>query len=77
MAESPDLSSTPSHESPAQRQARLRRERRQQKVVSGGKDRLQAIASLSGRTVAQLDEGAFSSFPIRFFAQDFGCNHLV
>ncbi|KAI9684844.1 MAG: hypothetical protein M1822_005492 [Bathelium mastoideum] len=45
-------------ESPAQRQARLRRERRQQKVTSGGKDRLQAIASLSGRTVAQMDEAA-------------------
>ncbi|KAL9089077.1 MAG: hypothetical protein Q9165_005890 [Trypethelium subeluteriae] len=58
MADSAGASSSASDESPAQRQARLRRERRQQKVTSGGKDRLQAIASLSGRTVAQMDEAA-------------------
>ena len=58
MADSPGASPIASDESPAQRQARLRRERRQQKVTSGGKDRLHAIASLSGRTVAQMDEGA-------------------
>ena len=61
MADSPGASSAPTDESPAQRQARLRRERRQQKVTSGGKDRLQAIASLSGRTTAQLDEGRLHS----------------
>lgn len=63
MADSPNDGSAASDESPAQRQARLRRERRQQKVQTGGKDRLQAIASLSGRTMAQMDEGttAFSN----------------
>jgi GET complex subunit GET2 len=60
MADSPEGSSQASDESPAQRQARMRRERRQQKVTSGGKDRLQAIASLSGRTVQQMDEGTVS-----------------
>ncbi|KAF2236665.1 hypothetical protein EV356DRAFT_512871 [Viridothelium virens] len=58
MADSSDVNTSASDESPAQRQARLRRERRQQKVTSGGKDRLQAIASLSGRTVAQMDEAS-------------------
>lgn len=37
-------------ESPAQRQARLRRERREAKIKAGGTDRLDKITKLSGRT---------------------------
>ena len=37
-------------ESPAQRQARLRRERREAKIKAGGTDRLDKITQLSGRT---------------------------
>ncbi|KAI9712858.1 MAG: hypothetical protein M1820_001480 [Bogoriella megaspora] len=63
MSDATDEAAAPLDESPAQRQARLRRERRQAKVASGGKDRLQAIASLSGRTMAQLDEAAAAANP--------------
>jgi hypothetical protein len=38
-------------ESPAQRQARLRREKREKKILSGGNDRLAKITGLSGRTM--------------------------
>jgi len=41
--------STPD-ESPAQRAARLRRERREAKIKEGGSARLDKITSLSGRT---------------------------
>lgn len=41
--------STP-EESPAQRAARLRRERREAKIKEGGSARLEKITSLSGRT---------------------------
>jgi hypothetical protein len=41
--------STP-EESPAQRAARLRRERREAKIKEGGSARLDKITSLSGRT---------------------------
>lgn len=37
-------------ESPAQRAARLRRERREAKIKDGGSARLDKITSLSGRT---------------------------
>lgn len=37
-------------ESPAQRAARLRRERREAKIKEGGASRLDKITSLSGRT---------------------------
>lgn len=39
-----------SEESPAQRSARLRRERREAKIKGGGSARLDKITSLSGRT---------------------------
>lgn len=39
-----------SEESPAQRAARLRRERREAKIREGGAARLDKITSLSGRT---------------------------
>lgn len=39
-------------ESPAQRAARLRRERREAKIRDGGSARLEKITSLSGRTAA-------------------------
>lgn len=41
---------TMSEESPAQRSARLRRERREAKIKEGGSARLDKITSLSGRT---------------------------
>ena len=49
MADSP-VSTTGSSptESPAQLQARLRRERRAAKITAGGASRLQAISSLQG-----------------------------
>lgn len=50
----PLKSSTPAmstpEESPAQRAARLRRERREAKIKEGGSARLDKITSLSGRT---------------------------
>lgn len=39
-------------ESPAQKAARLRRERREAKIKAGGSARLDKITSLSGRTPA-------------------------
>lgn len=39
-------------ESPAQRAARLRRERREAKIRDGGSARLEKITNLSGRTAA-------------------------
>lgn len=41
--------SVPSDESPAQKQARLRRERRDAKIKAGGSARLDKITQLSGR----------------------------
>lgn len=41
--------SIPSDESPAQKQARLRRERREAKIKAGGSSRLDKISQLSGR----------------------------
>ncbi|KAE8133425.1 hypothetical protein BDV38DRAFT_258457 [Aspergillus pseudotamarii] len=43
-------------ESPAQRAARLRRERREAKIKEGGAARLDKITSLSGRTPASMRE---------------------
>jgi GET complex subunit GET2 len=37
-------------ESPAQRQARIRREKREAKIKAGGSERLDKITKLSGRT---------------------------
>lgn len=42
-------SSTGSEESPAQRQARLRRERREAKIKADGSSRLEKITQVSGR----------------------------
>lgn len=44
-----DATTDPAGESPAQKQARLRRERRNAKLQAGGSDRLNKITSLSGR----------------------------
>lgn len=46
---------TPEGESPAQRQARLRRERRQAKIAAGGTDRLNKIMGVSGRSIPESD----------------------
>ncbi|KAB8074116.1 hypothetical protein BDV29DRAFT_174228 [Aspergillus leporis] len=48
-------------ESPAQRAARLRRERREAKIKEGGTARLDKITSLSGRTPASMHEDASPS----------------
>ncbi|KAJ5482749.1 hypothetical protein N7539_006195 [Penicillium diatomitis] len=52
--------STP-EESPAQRAARLRRERREAKIKEGGSARLDKITSLSGRTPQSVREEASPS----------------
>jgi GET complex subunit GET2 len=44
----PNMSET--EESPAQRQARIRREKREAKIKAGGSERLDKITKLSGRT---------------------------
>jgi hypothetical protein len=44
-----EASAPPEGETPSQRQARLRRERRQAKIATGGTDRLAAITGASGR----------------------------
>lgn len=46
---SPASSDIPEDETPTQKQARLRRERRAAKLASGGSDRLQKIMNVSGR----------------------------
>ncbi|KAK9583230.1 hypothetical protein V6Z92_007385 [Aspergillus fumigatus] len=53
------MSST--EESPAQRAARLRRERREAKIREGGAARLDKITSLSGRTPQSAHEESFSA----------------
>ncbi|KAK7518778.1 hypothetical protein IWZ03DRAFT_405562 [Phyllosticta citriasiana] len=50
-------------ESPAQRQARLRRERRQAKINSQGASRLEAITSLSGRPAPAPEEPSSDPSP--------------
>ena len=63
MAENtaPDtMSAAPTEESQAQKAARLRREKRNAKILNGGSDRLNKITSLSGRP-APMDEGALSA----------------
>jgi GET complex subunit GET2 len=39
-------------ESPGQRQARLRREKREKKILEGGSARLEKITGVSGRSIA-------------------------
>ena len=46
---SPVPSPVPAEETPTQKQARLRRERREAKIMAGGSARLDKITSLSGR----------------------------
>ncbi|TID24531.1 Dicer-like protein 2 [Venturia nashicola] len=48
----------PEGETPNQRQARLRRERRNAKIAAGGSSRLEAITQLSGRQHAAQKEAA-------------------
>lgn len=57
-----------SEESPAQKAARLRRERREARTRDDGVSRLDKIASLSGRTPASGTYRLFpsASSPIRF-----------
>jgi hypothetical protein len=50
IAEFHSLNMSSTEESPAQRAARLRRERREAKIREGGAARLDKITSLSGRT---------------------------
>ena len=46
-----DVQASSNEESPAQKQARLRRERREAKIKAGGSARLEKITNLSGRPV--------------------------
>lgn len=55
MSESGDTS-----ESTAQRDARLRRERRNAKIAAGGSERLNKITNMSGRPAA-AEAGAYTS----------------
>lgn len=48
-----DTPAEDAHESPAQRQARLRRERRNAKLQAGGSERLNKITSLNGRPATE------------------------
>ena len=51
MAETPDPDfSVPVEETPSQRQARIRRQKREAKVTSNADERLDKITRLSGRT---------------------------
>lgn len=51
MADTPDPEiSVPAEETPAQRQARIRRQKREAKVISNATERLDKITRLSGRT---------------------------
>ena len=54
------MSAAPTEESQAQKAARLRREKRNAKILNGGSDRLNKITSLSGRP-APMDEGSLSA----------------
>lgn len=53
MSESP----VPKEESVTQRQARLRREKRNARIVSEGSDRLAKITQLSGRPAPAPEDG--------------------
>ena len=53
---SPASSDVPANETPAQKQARLRRERRNAKIQTGGADRLGKIMNVSGRTQPPVEE---------------------
>ncbi|KAI4282862.1 MAG: hypothetical protein L6R38_002622 [Xanthoria sp. 2 TBL-2021] len=53
MEESQAQAFVPSDESPAQKQARLRRERREAKIKAGGSSRLDKITQLSGRSAEE------------------------
>ncbi|KAF1345517.1 hypothetical protein BDV97DRAFT_385212 [Delphinella strobiligena] len=50
-------SAVPKEESPAQRQARLRREKRNARIASEGNDRLAKITQLSGRPAPAPEDG--------------------
>ena len=52
MAESETPEGSPGPESKTQREARLRRERRNAKIQAGGSERLNKISSMSGRPAA-------------------------
>lgn len=51
-------------ESPAQRSARLRREKRNARIVSEGSDRLAKITQLSGRPAPAPEDGNQLSSPL-------------
>ncbi|KAL8674718.1 MAG: hypothetical protein Q9168_000876 [Polycauliona sp. 1 TL-2023] len=53
MEGSQSQASAPGNESPAQEQARLRRERREAKIKAGGSTRLDKITQLSGRSAEE------------------------
>jgi hypothetical protein len=48
-----ESSPAPEGETPSQRQARLRREKRQAKIAAGGANRLAAISGASGRKIPE------------------------
>lgn len=57
-------SAIPKEESPAQRQARQRREKRNARIASEGNDRLAKITQLSGRPAPAIDDGtSYSTWP--------------
>ncbi|KAI9666966.1 MAG: hypothetical protein M1831_001471 [Alyxoria varia] len=62
MASNEDTEDVPASESKAQRDARLRRERRNAKIVAGGSERLNKITSLSGRPAA-AEAGKWANQP--------------
>ena len=61
--ETPPPQPSDAEESPAQRQARLRRERRQAKIAVEGSSRLAKITGIEGRRGAPALDGASSSRP--------------
>jgi hypothetical protein len=67
MADSPSATGSSPAESPAQAQARLRRERRAAKIQGGGASRLQAISSLQGGTHRDVEKDVPGTTPRRSF----------
>ena len=63
MEESQDNPSIATPESPAQKQARLRRERREAKIKAGGSARLEQITQLSGRSMENGIDISSCHFP--------------
>ena len=54
-------------ESPAQKQARLRRERREAKIKAGGSSRLEKITNVSGRQNLPGNPPTFIAAPVSLY----------